>query len=84
MQGVDAGNITGLGILNKVRWVAVFDYWVVGIPISLFMMFRLNLELEGLWYGPTMAVFLNYIFYEREIRSVDWDKIAKEKIAEIN
>ena len=83
MQGVDAGNITGLGIQNRVKWVTLFGYWVVGIPLSIFLSFKLDMALEGIWYGPTMAVFLNFLFYEYEIRSADWDKIAKDTIAKI-
>ena len=63
VQGVSAGNIAGLGLMKKVTWVTAFDYWVVGIPLSLFAMFRLNLGLQGLWFGPTAAVFLNMFIY---------------------
>ena len=40
MQGVDVGNLSGLGIMSRVKLVTIFDYWVVGIPISMFMMFN--------------------------------------------
>lgn len=57
------GNISGLGIVSKIRWVTSLDYWVFGIPLSCYAMFKLNLGIEGLWFGPTLAVFLNYIVY---------------------
>ena len=63
VQGVSVGNISGLGLMKKVTWVTAFDYWVVGIPIALIAMFNFNLKLEGLWFGPTIAVFLNTIFF---------------------
>jgi len=72
MQGVQVSVIGGLGLITKVKWQTVFDYWVFGIPISIFMMFRMNLGIEGLWYGPTVAVFMNYIFYAYYSYSSDW------------
>lgn len=45
VQGVSVGNIGGLGLMKKVTWVTAFDYWVIGIPLSLFAMFKLNLSL---------------------------------------
>jgi Na+-driven multidrug efflux pump len=62
--------------MNKVKWVTAFDYWVLGIPISLYMMFRANLHIEGLWYGPTVAVLMNYIWYTYVIHFTDWQEIA--------
>ena len=34
MQGVLNGVINGLGLVSKAKFVTLFDYWVVGIPIS--------------------------------------------------
>lgn len=63
MQGVANGAISGLGMIGKVKWVTVFDYWVIGIPCSIYFMFTMQMGIQGLWYGPTIAVFLNYLFY---------------------
>mmetsp|Transcript_4761 Transcript_4761/g.8148 ORF Transcript_4761/g.8148 Transcript_4761/m.8148 type:complete len:185 (+) Transcript_4761:994-1548(+) len=63
LQGVAAGLISGLNLLSKVKHVTIVDYWVVGIPISIYMMFTLKMGLEGLWYGPTVACALNFLFY---------------------
>jgi len=49
--------------MKKVTWVTAIDYWVVGIPISCYAMFKLNMGLQGLWLGPTAAVALNTIIY---------------------
>ena len=74
MQVVSAGNISGLGLLSRVKYVTMFNYWVIGIPISCLMMFKYDLALEGLWYGPTIACLLNYLMYEFVIHSSDWLK----------
>jgi len=76
MQGVSAGNIAGLGLMSKVKWVTVFDYWVLGIPLSYYLMMKKDMGIEGLWYGPTLACLMNYIFYEITIKSADWEQIS--------
>ena len=76
LQGVVGGNISGLGIMKKVVWVTAFDYWVVGIPISYLAMFKADLKVQGLWFGPTLAVLLNYLFYSKVIYDTDWQEIA--------
>lgn len=76
MQGVANGNISGLGVISEVKWIATFSYWVVGIPLSLYLMFKLDMELEGLWYGPTAACAINYICYTLKIQSSNWQEIA--------
>jgi Na+-driven multidrug efflux pump len=78
MQGVSAGNISGLGLMEKVKYVTIFNYWVLGIPLSYYAMFKQNLALKGLWYGPTLACMMNYVLYEIKIRSSDWQLICDE------
>ena len=71
MQGVANGAISGLGIVKQVRWVTIVSYWVLGIPLSMHSMFEANLGIQGLWYGPTLAVFLNYLLYSKVIVETD-------------
>ena len=40
-------------------------------------MFRFDMALEGLWYGPSVACLMNYLFYEYEIKKQDWNVIAQ-------
>jgi len=54
--------------MAEVKYVTMIDYWVVGIPLSSYAMFKLHLSCEGLWFGPTIACALNYMFYEICIR----------------
>ena len=72
IQGVANGAIMGLGTVSRVSWVTVTDYWILGIPISLYFMFNQGLGVQGLWIGPTVAVVLNFIFYSWEIVKTDW------------
>ena len=72
VQGVSNGAISGLGLIKKVKWVTIFDYWVLGIPLSVYCMFKLSLGIQGLWFGPTLAVIMNYVFYQNVIMGADW------------
>jgi Na+-driven multidrug efflux pump len=72
MQCVSVGKISGLNLMDKVKWVSMINYWAVGIPLSYFLMFKKDMALEGLWYGPTVACLLNYVSYEIAIRRFDW------------
>jgi len=77
MQGVTNGIVTGLSIINKVKFITMISYWVCGIPLSYYCMFSLDMGIEGLWFGPTLAVFINYIFYEINVRKCNWEEIAE-------
>ena len=72
MQGVINGIVTGLSIIRKVKYATMISYWIYGIPLSYYAMFKLELGITGLWFGPSLAVFLNYVIYERAIYMADW------------
>lgn len=76
IQGVASGNIAGLGLSNEVKYVTFINYWLIGIPLSYFLVFKKDLGLLGLWCGPTIACLLNYLIYQYEMRIADWSMIA--------
>ena len=78
MQVVTSYVISGLGMVKTIKYFTVISYWVFGIPIAWFLTFEMGWKLEGLWYGPTIACALNYVFYEFIIRTTDWTKRAQE------
>ena len=40
--------------------------------MSSVLVFHYKMSIEGLWYGPTMAVMINYIYYLRTVNNADW------------
>lgn len=76
MQAVSSGNVNGLGIIKEVRWASTINYWVIGLPISCYLMFSKNLFLYGLWWGPTVAVLLNFLTFEYKVQTADWQEIC--------
>lgn len=37
-------------------------YWLVGLPLSLYLGFRLDMKVEGLWWGSVLSLTLLAIF----------------------
>ena len=72
MQAVANSNIQGLNLIHKVTWVTMFDYWAIGIPLSIVTMFHFGWGLGGLWMGPTVACLMNYIIYCFYVNRADW------------
>lgn len=58
----DAVQVVALGMLRGVQdtrvpmWLAAFAYWVVGIPSSYMLAFKLDLGPGGLWAGMTLGL----------------------------
>ena len=78
MQGVGTGMIRGLGRQGIASTITIIGYWVIGIPISLYGVFKMDLGIEGLWYGPTLAIVFNFSFYYMMVLKTNWNKIAEE------
>ena len=83
MQVVVNGTISGLGLVNKVKWVTSVAYWLIGIPLSSTLMFYAGMGIEGLWYGPTVAVMVNFFYYLRTVNNADWQEIADNHAAKM-
>ena len=82
MQAISNGCLSGLQLTPKVMWVTTISYWVLALPLSCALMFHSNMSVEGLWYGPTLAVALNFFAYEQTIKYANWQEVADQnKIA---
>lgn len=62
-QGVGQGIIRGLGKQGVASYVTITGYWILGIPISLYMVFYQNEGITGLWVGPNVGIIFNFVFY---------------------
>jgi len=78
MQIVALAVISGLKQVSKVSHVTMISYWIFGIPVSYVSMFVYKKGLAGLWYGPTIACAINYIYYKTVTEKADWQAIADE------
>ncbi len=81
MQVVAAGVLRGAGDTHAPLVVNVAGFWVVGMPVSLWLGFRAGLGVAGLWWGfvaglVAVAAFMVmrvHIKLSREVRRLDLD-----------
>ena len=52
-------------------------YFILGVPISWFFAFKKEMGVRGLWWGPTLAVAYNTIWYNLIIFRIDWKDLIR-------
>ena len=72
------GIIRGLGKQGLASIGTFAGYYCFGMPISLLAVFYIDGGIVGLWWGPSIAIVVNFFFYYGIIFSADWEKIALE------
>lgn len=72
IQSIASSVISGMDLVHKVQYLTMISYWVFGIPLSIVAMFKLELDLYGLWFGPVLATAINFTVYEFWIIKSDW------------
>ncbi len=61
-QLFDAMQVIALGLLRGVQdtrapmWLAALSYWVIGVPVSYLLAFRLGFGGPGLWFGLAIGL----------------------------
>ena len=61
-QTADAMQVVALGLLRGIRdttvpmWAAALSYWVIGIPCSYLLAFKVGLGGAGLWFGLVVGL----------------------------
>ena len=72
MQIVVNGALSALNLTKQVKFTTMISYWVFGLPLSYVLLNHAKMGIEGLWYGPTLAVAINFFVYEIKITKADW------------
>lgn len=70
LQVILSGILRGLNDTKTSSFLVFFGYWVIGIPIGLYLTFKLNYGTEGLWSGlaislTLVAVAMTYITHKK-------------------
>jgi MATE family multidrug resistance protein len=69
VQAVGAGVLRGAGDTKYAFVANIFGHWCVGLPIALFLGFRLQMGIVGLWWGLcaglTVVAVLLFIRFEK-------------------
>ena len=85
-QAVGAGVLRGIGDTRAPLIAMLAGYWLLGLPISVWLGFRTSLREVGLWYGfvaslGVVAIFLLLrirVLFGRELRRIElvgWETI---------
>ncbi|MCL7035808.1 hypothetical protein MKW94_007869 [Papaver nudicaule] len=64
----------GAGWQANVAYVNIVTYYLIGMPIGVFMGFKLDWGLEGLWIGTQIGMGLQTIVLLIMCWRADWDK----------
>ena len=57
LQVVGSGILRGMGKTHISAMISLLGYWVLAIPLAAFMAFRLELGLQGVWWGLFIGLF---------------------------
>ncbi len=73
IQGVGAGVLRGAGDTKFTLWANLAGHWLIGFPIALWLGFRQQYGIVGLWWGLcaglTVVAILLFFRFERLSRS---------------
>ena len=92
-QAVGAGVLRGIGDTRAPLIAMLSGYWLLGLPISVWLGFRTGLRGVGLWYGfvvslAVVAVFLLLrirVLFGRDLRRVElvgWERAGEQSVAD--
>ena len=76
-QAVGAGVLRGAGDTTAPLLVMLVAYWVVGVPLSVWMGFHTPLRAAGLWWGFVVSLAADAIFLYWRIRVVFGRKLVR-------
>lgn len=84
IKGVQNGVVRSLGQQKKNTLVTLAVAYGLGIPLAYTFCFvkPVNMGLQGMWFGISVANFILVIAINWLIRSIDWDAIAVKKYEE--
>lgn len=76
------GILRGQGRQKIGGYLNLFAYYVIALPVSLYLAIVLKMELVGLWMGMLIALFLLSVLQLYFVLTSDWDYIINECINE--
>ncbi|XP_059511348.1 multidrug and toxin extrusion protein 1-like isoform X3 [Stegostoma tigrinum] len=81
-KGVCGGVLRGAGKQKQGAFGNLVEYYLIGFPIGISLMFAANLGVFGLWCGIVLCASVQSIIFLTVICRLDWKKTAKQ--AQIN
>lgn len=56
MQALALGLLRGVGDTHAPMWIATISYWLIGVPASYLLAFKMGLGGPGIWYGLVIGL----------------------------
>ncbi|KAK4484470.1 hypothetical protein RD792_007053 [Penstemon davidsonii] len=83
VQPVLSGVAVGSGWQSTVAYVNLGSYYLIGVPIGIVLGYVYNMQVEGVWIGMLIGVFVQTIILIIITCKTDWDKqvsIAQKRV----
>jgi MATE family multidrug resistance protein len=58
MQVVGGGILRGMGRTRPAAWFNLLGYYVLGLPLALYLAFETAMGVAGIWWGLTLGLFV--------------------------
>lgn len=62
IQVVALGALRGIKDVKIPTYITLVAYWLIGLPMSYEFAFKLNLGVEGVWYGLSLGLTITAVF----------------------
>jgi multidrug resistance protein, MATE family len=77
-SGVGGGILRGQGRQFIGGYLNLFFYYVVALPLGLFLAFKMDLEIYGLWTGLVVGIACISLGQQYFVFKADWDQIVED------
>ncbi len=84
LQAVAAGVLRGLGDTHAAFYINIFGFWLIGMPISLYLGFRTSAGPAGLWWGLVAGLVVVASFLLLRVHSQLDRELSRVRIDEPN
>ncbi len=69
IQVVAMGALRGIGDVRIPTIVAVFSYWIIGLPAGYLLGFNLKMGVQGIWYGLLIGLSISAVMLTVRLRN---------------
>jgi len=84
IHGVQSGIIRGLGLQVYGSIYTLVCYYIIGLPLALYLAFSKDMGVYGLWLGFSIACIFLDIGFIVIIECANWSKIAADMQVKID
>ncbi len=77
MQAVGAGVLRGLGDTRVPLIAMLLGYWLIGVPVSLYLAFLTGIGPQGLWWGFVAGLAAVALFLLWRVRTLFHKGVAR-------